>query len=552
MAILAMSPESVGGLWLRARHGPVRERALAAIGHLRARRLHPGMDDETLMDATDLVATLTHGRPMRRAGLLKANGVLCLSQANACGAGLAGRLAQRMDQGGMALVALDESADPQDTIPAALADRMGLFVDLEGILPSQTESLDDLCSVVEAARGRLAGVPISGAAVTALATAAVALGIRSLRAPLQALSCARAACALRAGARIEDQDLDLAVALVFAHRVTRLPDTEDALPKPPPPADASAPPDSTKPIDGAHAEAMADRLIEAVRSTLPDDLLDRLANGFPPVTPRTQGEGAGEQRGSNRRGRPLPARPGRLTSTQRIDVVATLRAAAPWQVMRQMAASRAARVETRRVIVHPADLRLRRYQSHSDRVLIFVVDASGSQAMARMAEAKGAVELLLARAYARRDHAALIAFRDRGAELLLPPTRSLVQTKRRLAALLGGGPTPVAAGLQLALLTARQVRARGMAPVLVLLTDGRANIALDGTAGRLQAGDDAQAMARAIATEALPSIIIDTSFMPSSTLGALGREMRAQVLPLPRADAGRIAGALDLALSGTV
>jgi magnesium chelatase subunit D len=116
----------------------------------------------------------------------------------------------------------------------------------------------------------------------------------------------------------------------------------------------------------------------------------------------------------------------------------------------------------------------------------------------------------------------------------------------------GGGPTPVAAGLQLALLTARQVRARGMAPVLVLLTDGRANIALDGTAGRLQAGDDAQAMARAISTEALPSIIIDTNFMPSSTLGALGREMRAQVLPLPRADAGRIAGALDLALSGTV
>ena len=552
MAILAIAPEAVGGLWLRARHGPVRERTLAAMLHLSARRLHPGMDDETLMDATDLVATLTHGRPMRRAGLLKENGVLCLSQANACGAGLAGRLAQRMDQGGIALVALDESADPQDGIPAALADRMGLFVDLEGILPSQTESLDDLWSVVEAARDRLAGVPISASAVTVLATAAVALGIRSLRAPMQALACARAACALRAGARIEDQDLDLAVALVFAHRVTRLPDTEDALPEPPPPADASVPLDSTKPIDGAHAEAMADRLIEAVRSTLPDDLLDRLANGFPPVTPRTQGDGAGEQRGSNRRGRPLPARPGRRTSSQRIDVVATLRAAAPWQVMRQMAALRMARVETRRVIVHPADLRLRRYQSHSDRVLIFVVDASGSQAMARMAEAKGAVELLLARAYARRDHAALIAFRYRGAELLLPPTRSLVQTKRRLAALPGGGPTPVAAGLQLALLTARQVRARGMAPVLVLLTDGRANIALDGTAGRLKAGDDAQAMARAIATEALPSIIIDTSFMPSATLGALGQEMRAQVLPLPRADAARIAGALDLALSGTV
>ena len=87
------------------------------------------------------------------------------------------------------------------------------------------------------------------------------------------------------------------------------------------------------------------------------------------------------------------------------------------------------------------DIRLRRYEERSDRLLIFTVDASGSAALARLAEAKGAIEILLAEAYARRDHVCLIAFRGTEAELLLPPTRSLVQTKRRLAGLPGGGGT---------------------------------------------------------------------------------------------------------------
>jgi magnesium chelatase subunit D len=79
-----------------------------------------------------------------------------------------------------------------------------------------------------------------------------------------------------------------------------------------------------------------------------------------------------------------------------------------------------------------SDVRVRQFEERSDRAIIFVVDASGSAALARLAEAKGAIELLLGEAYARRDHVALVAFRGDGADILLPPTRSLVQTKRRL------------------------------------------------------------------------------------------------------------------------
>ena len=151
----------------------------------------------------------------------------------------------------------------------------------------------------------------------------------------------------------------------------------------------------------------------------------------------------------------MPSRPGRLDGGNRIDLVATLRAEVPWQTIR-----RKQRPDKTGVIVHSSDIHVKNYQEISDRLVIFAVDASGSSAVARLAEAKGAVELMLADAYARRDHVALIAFRGDSADLILPPTRSLVQTKRRLAGLPGGGGTPLASGLKAAGELAQRARAQ--------------------------------------------------------------------------------------------
>jgi len=98
-------------------------------------------------------------------------------------------------------------------------------------------------------------------------------------------------------------------------------------------------------------------------------------------------------------------------------------------------------------MVRRDDFRVRRFAERAEATTIFAVDASGSAAAARLAEAKGAVELLLAEAYVARTQVALVAFRGTGAEAVLPPTRSLARAKRVLADLAGGGGTPLAAGL---------------------------------------------------------------------------------------------------------
>jgi magnesium chelatase subunit D len=546
LALLAVDPAGLGGLWLRGRAGPVRDLVTAALSlPLPQRRIAPTIADDALFGGLDLAATLAGGRSVASRALLADPAALVLAMAERAPPGLAARLAVALDAGRHTLIALDEAADEGEGLAGALADRLALFLDLEGMVWSEAEPLAPDAAAVAEARDRLAATTVAPDGQAALARLAAALAVRSLRVPILAARAARAAAALAGRAVASEDDLRLAAELVLAHRGVLPPEAEAEPPEPPPPEPpADAPPDDTPEADADGPDRLPDEiLLDAVRAALPADLLDRLAAGRAArAAAGAAGTGA-EQRG-NRRGRPLPSRPGRPGGDARLDLVATLRTAAPWQPLRAPVPG----APEGRLRIRPQDFRLRRYRQTSDRVLIFVVDASGSAALARLAEAKGAVELLLARAYARRDHVALVAFRGRAAELLLPPTRSLVQTKRRLAALPGGGGTPLAAGLRMGLDLAEHARSRGMTPTLALLTDGRGNIALDGTADRGQAEADAASVARAIRARAIPALVIDTATRPQAGLRTLAGLLDAPYLALPRADARRLDAVLSAGL----
>jgi magnesium chelatase subunit D len=167
---------------------------------------------------------------------------------------------------------------------------------------------------------------------------------------------------------------------------------------------------------------------------------------------------------------------------------------------------------------------------------IFAVDASGSAALNRLAEAKGAVELLLADCYIRRDQVAVIAFRGRTAELLLPPTRSLVRAKRSLGSLPGGGGTPLAAAIDASVALAVQAQRRGETPTLVMLTDGRANVARNGAAGREAAHGDALRASLRVRLMGIKALFIDTSPRANALANELAAAMHAQYVPLPFAN----------------
>lgn len=520
----------LGGLVLRSRSCAARDAVTRIVSDLP--RIHPNIADDALLGGLDLAQILAEGRMIRQAGLLAGAGGRVLTMAERISPALAGRLATALDQNdGLWFLALDEGASEDENLPDGLADRMAFFVDLESARYDDDLSMDWPLAI----NPRHVDQPPE--MVDAVAQLTVSLGIDSARAANFTLRSARGIAALRGADIVSGEDLELACSLVLPHRATRLPeqdmDEPDAEQEPPNASDG----DQGDDAQNSESDLPAEMLLEAVAAMIPPGLLDRLATQ---KARSGRGAGSGAARKGNRRGRPLPSRPGRLGGDARIDLVATLRAAAPWQKLRIG--------PEQRLRLRPSDIRLRKYEVKSDRLLIFAVDASGSAAIARLAEAKGAIEILLSEAYARRDHVALIGFRGAGAETLLPPTRSLVQTKRRLASLPGGGGTPLASGLRTALQEALAGRRHGMTPTICLMTDGRANIDLDGRPDRSRAAEDSERMAKLLRAEGVDTIVIDTGKRPERSLSRLADVLNGAYLPMPRADAHRVSAAVTSTL----
>lgn len=555
-AIVAVDPRGTGVL-LRAGPGPARDRWLALLQALwpgpgSLRRVPATITPDRLVGGLDLAATLATGRAQAERGVLAAadGGALVLAMAERLPPATAACIAAALETGAVAVqrdgldlrlparfgvIALDEGMAEDERVPGVLADRLAMQVALDADAPPP----DGPVAAIAAARARLAAVRVDAATIAAFCAAAAALGIASLRAPVQALAVARAAAALAGRAAVAAEDAALAARLVLAPRASRLPPPPSA---PDPPSAAEAPPE-TDPSAAASPLPLEEVVLAATRAALPAGLLASLGRGGPP---RAAAPGrAGAARRSPRHGRPVGARPGRLGGGARLALVETLRAAAPWQGLRRLETGSA-----RRVILRRDDIRVVRCRAPTQTTTIFAVDASGSAAAARLAEAKGAVELVLADCYVRRDTVALIAFRGTSAELVLPPTGALARARRCLAGLPAGGGTPLAAAIDAIAALAEGVARRGRTPVAVLLTDGQANVARDGTPGRAQAERDAIAAARRFRAAGRACLVIDTAARPQPAAQRLAEAMGARYLALPRADAAALGRAVRAGRAG--
>ncbi len=212
-------------------------------------------------------------------------------------------------------------------------------------------------------------------------------------------------------------------------------------------------------------------------------------------------------------------RSGRFTRSRQskpvtdIAFAATIRAAAPYQRVR-------GRNNGGKLKLHPEDLRQKIRERKTRSLLVFVIDGSDS-VMARqlMPKTKRILLALLQNAYEKRDRVAMLVFRFAQGRVILPPTRNFARARRSVEELYIGGCTPLATGLLEGLRLAETERLRDPTtkPILIVLTDGLANIDLSGNMRHDTPRRDALNVAQEIAERQIPAIIIDTNPYPTVT-----------------------------------
>ena len=644
----------------------------------------PSADVENLLGGLDLEATLRTGRSVVQPGLLARahEGIIYIDGINLLADSSANLLLGVLDEGEVrveresislrapARFSLIGSYDPAEGLPRNhLLDRVGLLAPLPAALdarqrtavihnnlrPGQETWSDDtafLRGLVRAGREQLPAVAIDEAQVAQLSATALAYGVEGHRVDLFAVRAACAAAALGLREAVEEEDLALAARLVILPRATRIPSPPPEDAPPPPQENRQAPQagESPPPPEAGDEETAEQAAPPAALGPQPEQILAALASELPasldelPFRHLRHGRTGSRGTTAGRRGRHVRSVPGDPRRA-RIDVVATLRAAAPWQPLRRQANGHAngqangyaaakgdavapnghangqahgtavakgdavapnghangqahgtavakgdavapnghangqahgtavakgdavaqrprereangyaaakgdavgpnghgGRRPSGRVALRLEDIRVKQYRSKAGALFCFAVDASGSMALHRMRQAKGAVHALLEKAYVNRDRVALLAFRGAAAELLLPPTQSVELASRALDLLPTGGGTPLASALLLASDVARQAAQRGiMQTMLIMLTDGRANVAL-------QADGDVESelrqLGRYIAASPLQVMIVDTQrdYLSRGEARRLAEWLGGEYAYLPQAGGAEIA-----------
>jgi magnesium chelatase subunit D len=557
LLLLATDPAGLKGASLRGMPGPSRDEWVKEFQRLSGRsirRIPASVSEERLLGGLDFAATMSAGKPIFASGLLEQSDgqVVQLCMAERVHEAKASIIGEALDRGEViverdgtrrrspsrfVLVALDEGIEDDERMAPILSERLAFRLPTASILNLSTSLASWSSQTIEAARRRLRDVQIPEDLLGQICQTAAAFGAGSLRADFFSLSAARAAAAIEGVRCVQERHAAIGLRLVLAHRATQMPAEAEA--------QAPQPEEQHEPeTDGETTSSGIpdDVLVESVLASLPPELLISLSQGLSSGG-QTGGRG-GPETASRNRGRPIGIRQTDRLDGSRLNILATLKAAVPWQSIRRKQSSSGKGL----VALRPEDLHVTRFRDRIEATTIFAVDASGSQAAQRLNEVKGAIELLLNDCYVRRDQVALLAFRKNSAEVLLEPTRALARVKKSLRALPGGGGTPLAAGLDAARQLAKTVARQGRVPAIVLLTDGRANIALNLAQGAVAAEADALQSARLIRHEKLNAILVDTSRRPKPRAEALARAMGARYVPLPNARASSISATVQAQL----
>lgn len=397
--------------------------------------------------------------------------------------------------------------------------------DPEGFAKEQQIHQDELKVKISAAKEILSQVTMSDDLLRTIASTCIDLGVKTHRAEIVISRTAKTIAAFEGRMEVNQEDAKKAMELALAHRMRSRPfepptlnkdkleksmekqqqqQKQEQQPKNPPPQkrqEQSQKPDDQQDQNQAQAASPQEQIfkigasIDVRQINMPrkrDKIPRRKTSGRRINTLALQNSGRYLRQRMPKEGKD-------------IAIDATIRAAAPYQK---------ARSGPYAIKIKSEDIREKERVRKTSAVLLFVVDASGSMgAMMRMESAKGAVLSLLLDSYQKRDRVGMVAFRGKEAELILPPCSSVDLALSRLKELPTGGKTPLSAGLSrgLQILQGEMKKDAETKPMMVLVSDGRANV---GMSGKIK--DELMEISERTKQLGIHTIVIDTEVVDSS------------------------------------
>jgi magnesium chelatase subunit D len=397
-----------------------------------------------------------------------------------------------------------------DVRMAAIRQRLSFDDDPASVLEAAKAAEEALCRGIVAARVRLGKVPVTDDQLGTVAALSAEHGLDGIRGDLAIIKAARALAAWQDAPAIGDEHIRRAADLALSHRIRPKktqgrPRSSSAAPEPqdrtPAHRGAAPVPSAADPIEKPRLQS-APPAPDRGPIRVITDLIDRERVG------RRGGESISSKR-------IIGAVPYELKGS--LALAQTLTAAA----------RRGVRATAKGVALDTSDLRQHKRRGPGLSHVLFLVDASGSMATNRRLEmAKGAALSVLTSSYQRRDEVALMAFRAEGADLVLPFTRRIASIEQALRDVPTGGRTPLARALSDA---AGLLQTREPA-LLVLFTDGRANVSVGGG----DPWEEALSVCPSLRMACAAALVIDCEAGPIALgrAGVIARELGAECLAL--------------------
>jgi len=379
---------------------------------------------------------------------------------------------QFLDRFGLSVVV--QGLNTQEERMAAVNKRLEFDADPDAVIAAARPAEDSLRTAIVEARARLPTLPVTNAHLSIVTSICAEQSLDGIRGDLAIVKTARALAAWEKATEIGVEHIRRATAFALPHRMRRRPPTSTSSRK-------------AQPTPANYGPGFANGA--AMSETIPASAAGASATGGAAVAKSPSGSGIPttptaapqpmtinlvtdliESDSSGRRGTGSVASR-RATRVTPYDQTGTL---AINETLTN-AAVRGRRVGERGIALAASDLMQHGRSGPGRGSVLFLVDASASMATQRRLElAKGAVLGLLKSDYQHRDEVALMIFRGEGVDFVMPFTSGIEGVEQVLSNVPTGGRTPLARALTQA---ADVLRTREN-PLLIVFTDGRANVSL--------------------------------------------------------------------------